>query len=153
LTSAFPSIADLPGDPYNSRYCTLPQSSGQASHLDPLRTFLKTHLPKQLTYTRAEMHAHDDEYISGKPPVAVSPLVDRLARFIVSFVGGASLVVPMIIMCLPAQDTTKSLIVTSVAVTLFAIVMALVMNASNAETLVATATYAAVLVVFVGTSS
>jgi VIT1/CCC1 family predicted Fe2+/Mn2+ transporter len=99
------------------------------------------------------MHAHDDEYISGKPPVAVSPFVDKLARFIISFAGGASLVVPMIIMCLPAQDRTKSLVVTSVAVTLFATFMSLVMHASNAETLVAAATYAAVLVVFVGTSS
>jgi hypothetical protein len=153
LTAAFPSIADLPGDPYNSRYCALPTPPYPSSALDPLRRFLKAHLPKRLTYTDGEMHAHIDEYIAGKPPENVSPFIDKLARFIVSFAGGASLIVPVLIMSLPTQNTTKSLTVTSVAVMIFAAIMSLIMKASNAETLVATATYAAVLVVFVGTSS
>jgi hypothetical protein len=129
-----------------------------ADTTDPLRMFLKASLPRKLTYTDAELHVHDEEFLARKPPTTVSPFVDRLARFIVAFVGGASLVVPMLIMTLPHQrgvtgsDSTKSLITTSVAVTLFATFMALLVKASNVETLAATATYAAVLVVFVGTS-
>jgi hypothetical protein len=59
----------------------------------------------------------------------------------------------MLIMSLPHTDRTKSLITVSVAVLLFASALSVVMKTSNSETLVSTATYAAVLVVFVGTSS
>ena len=93
-----------------------------------------------------------DDYYNGKPPVTMSPFVDRLARFIVAFTGGLSLVVPMLIMRIH-QNSTKSLITTSVAVVLFSAVVSVVFNASNAETLGITAAYAAVLVVFVGTSA
>lgn len=80
-----------------------------------------------------------------------SPFVDRLARFIMAFVGGAALVVPMIIMVF-SPSLTKSLVTTSVSVVLFAIFLALGISSSNQDTLAATATYATVLVVFVGTS-
>ena len=60
--------------------------------------------------------------------------------------------VPMLVMSLPKTEKVKSLITVSVAVTIFAALMSLGIRAGNAETLVATATYAAVLVVFVGTS-
>ncbi|KAH0438899.1 hypothetical protein CcaCcLH18_03045 [Colletotrichum camelliae] len=153
LTAAFPFIADLPGDPYNSRYCTFRAPSHPEAPVDPLRRFLKARLPRQWTYTKDEMRVHIDEYLKNDPPETVSPLVDKLARFIISFTGGVSLIVPMLIMSLPAQDTTKSFVVTSVAVTIFSVVMGLVFKVSNEETVVATATYAAVLVVFVGTSS
>lgn len=83
---------------------------------------------------------------------SISPFVDKLARFIVAFIGGVSLVVPMLIMCLPTANRTKRLITVSLAVTIFAALMSLGIRATNPETLVATATYAAVLVVFVGTS-
>ena len=56
-------------------------------------------------------------------------------------------------MSLPSVQRTKSLITVSLAVTLFAAMMSIAMRASNTETLVATATYAAVLIVFVGTSN
>lgn len=69
-----------------------------------------------------------------------------------AFVGGAALVVPMLIMLLHASRNT-SLITTSVSVLLFATFLAFGVSASPQETLVATATYAAVLVVFVGTST
>ena len=52
-----------------------------------------------------------------------------------------------------APSTVKSVSTVSAAVLLFASVMAFGVRAGNVETLVATATYAAVLVVFVGTSS
>jgi hypothetical protein len=69
----------------------------------------------------------------------------------VAFAGGVSLVVPMVVMRLN-ESLTKSLITVSVAVVLFAGALSVIFRAPNTETLVATATYAAVLVVFVGTS-
>ena len=99
------------------------------------------------------MDSRIDEYLHGLPPQTVSPFVDKLTRFIIAFTGGAALVVPMLIMRLPSTNQTKSLITVSVAVTLFASMMSMGIRASNSETLIATATYAAVLVVFVGTSS
>lgn len=99
------------------------------------------------------MDSRIDEYLQDLPPQNVSPFVDKLTRFIIAFTGGAALVVPMLIMSLPSVHRTKSLITVSLAVTLFAAMMSVGIRASNSETLVATATYAAVLVVFVGTSS
>lgn len=59
--------------------------------------------------------------------------------------------VPMLIMSLePSQ--IKSLVTVSLSVVLFALVMSLTFQTDNKDTLTATATYAAVLVVFVGTS-
>ena len=150
LTQAFPELAALPGDPFNSRYCTLASDPGPSS--DPLRDFLKTYLPRRFTYTKSEIRQHTDEFLARRPPESISPFVDRLARFIMAFIGGASLVVPMLVMSLPTANRTKSLITVSLAVTIFAALMSLGIRATNPETLVATATYAAVLVVFVGTS-
>jgi VIT1/CCC1 family predicted Fe2+/Mn2+ transporter len=150
LTQAFPELAALPGDPFNSRYCTLASNPGPSS--DPLRDFLKIYLPRQFTYTKSEIRQHTDEYLASQPPDSISPFVDKLARFIVAFMGGASLVVPVLVMSLPTANRTKSLITVSVTVTIFASLMSLGIRATNSETLVATATYAAVLVVFVGTS-
>ena len=110
-------------------------------------------MPRRLTYTKAEMDSRIEEYLGDLPPQDVSPFVDKLARFIIAITGGAALVVPMLIMSLPSIQRTKSLITVSISVTLFAAMMSVAMRASNTETLVATATYAAVLIVFVGTSS
>jgi hypothetical protein len=77
--------------------------------------------------------------------------MDRFARFIMAFVGGAALVLLMIVMVFELS-LAKSLVVTSVPVLLFAAFLALGINSSNTDTLTATATYAAVLVVSVGTS-
>lgn len=94
-----------------------------------------------------------------------------LNHFAMAFVGGLSLIVPVLIMALHRSRVT-SLVVTSVAVTLFAIVLAIWPLVSryfpwrkdtadlagadeileNKDVLTATAAYAAVLVVFVGAS-
>ncbi|KAL6879914.1 hypothetical protein HDV57DRAFT_498468 [Trichoderma longibrachiatum] len=120
---------------------------------DPLRDTLKAILPKNLTYTNRELRRHVTEYRKGLPPTEVSPFVDRMARFMVAFIGGASLVVPMLIMALPRPTLAKSLVTVSVAVLLFAAFLSVFMRAGNTETMISTATYAAVLVVFVGTTS
>jgi VIT1/CCC1 family predicted Fe2+/Mn2+ transporter len=149
LTQAFPEIADLPGDPFSSAYRRFPDQS--LIPRDPLRDWLNAHLPCRLTYTKNEQHLRTDQYLNGEAPEEISPFVDKLARFLVAFSGGMSLVVPMLIMRI--QETlAKSLITVGVAVVFFAAIISLVLHANNTETVTATATYAAVLVVFVGTS-
>jgi hypothetical protein len=81
-----------------------------------------------------------------------SPFLDRLARFIIGTVGGCSLIVQMLIMVSDAS-LEKSLITVSMAVVLFALVLSLIFETDNKDTVTATATYAAVLVAFVGKSA
>jgi hypothetical protein len=80
-----------------------------------------------------------------------SPAIEHLARFILALVSGATVIVPMIIIVYDSSKL-KSVITTSVAVLLFALFISLSTRSSDQETLAATATYAAVLIVFVGTS-
>lgn len=147
LSQAFPEIANHTGDPFNSRYCTWKTQTPSAS--DPIRNFLKIGLPRSLTYTKAEMFHRMDDYLDHQPPQDVSPIVDKIARFMVAFVGGAALIVPVLTMSFLATQASK-LATLSVAVLLFAMASAVGFRATNSETLVSTATYAAVLVVFVG---
>ncbi len=151
LALAFPEIADQDVSPFDSRFCTLSRPVGIPS--DPIRRALSAILPLQLTYTKDEMNTRFDEFLARLPPSTISPFVDKLTRFIFALAGGAALVVPMLIMSLPSTNQTKSLVTVSVAVTLFALLLSTVIRAGNVDTLVATATYAAVLIVFVGTSS
>lgn len=147
----FPELAGLGGKHQISPHFREIRRESRTAALDPIRDFLRRRLPHFLSYSEAEKKRRRDEYIARKPPEGVSPLVDRIARFFVAFVSGAALVVPMVIMSFqPSQ--IKSVITVSVAVLLFSVSMSLVMRASNTETLVSTATYAAVLVVFVGAS-
>lgn len=128
------------------------QPSAAASTTDPFRRLLMRVLPPRLTFSHQERQARAKEYEEGRPPRHVSGLVDGLARFIMAITGGVFLIVPMIVMTLgPSQ--TKSLVTVSVAVVVFSLLLSLGIKVSNIETLVSTATYAAVLVVFVGTSS
>jgi hypothetical protein len=91
-------------------------------------------------------------YVKKKPPAEISPFVDGLARFTIAFVSGASLIIPMVVMSLN-KSLTKSLVTTSIAVLILAGFLSFVIRAPNAETIIATAGYAAVLVVFVGVAS
>lgn len=74
-------------------------------------------------------------------------------RIVMALFGGVALIGPMLVMTLhPSRNT--SLITVSAATFLFALVLALVATDSDGkDVLAATAAYAAVLVVFVGTSS
>jgi hypothetical protein len=151
LSSYFADIADLPRDPYNTQLCELPDEEVSGLN-DPLRKLLKRYLPSRISYGAEERLAQTSEFIRGTPPRKTSAFVDALARFILAVIGGASLIVPMIIMTLhPSQ--AKSLITTSVAVIFFSFFMSVGIKSTNQDTLGATAAYAAVLVVFVGTSS
>jgi VIT1/CCC1 family predicted Fe2+/Mn2+ transporter len=105
-----------------------------------------------VTYTKYDVHNRTEEYFAGDAPEQVSVFVDRLARFLVAFLGGAMLIVPMMIMRLPRVTVLKSLVTASISVVVFAGALSVFFKASNTDTMVATATYAAVLVVFVGVS-
>jgi hypothetical protein len=74
------------------------------------------------------------------------------SRFLMAMFGGIALIAPTLIMALyPSRNT--SLITTSIATFLFASVLALgAKDSSGKDVLAATAAYAAVLVVFIGTS-
>ena len=126
-------------------------SKSKSGSIDPLRNFLKRVLPRNLTWTLEERERHDVWDLLSMEPEEISPFVDRLARFIVAITGGLSLVIPMLVMRL-GETLPKSLTTVSVAVVLFSALTSLMFKASNVETLGATAAYAAVLVVFVGTS-
>lgn len=119
---------------------------------DSVRDLLKRYLPRAVAYTKYDILNRTDEYFAGEPPEQVSDFVDRLARFLVAFLGGAMLIVPMMIMRLPEVTIVKSLVTSSISVLLFAGALSVFFKASNTDTMVATATYAAVLVVFVGVS-
>jgi hypothetical protein len=118
---------------------------------DPIREFLRKRLYKRLSWPAAEIISRRLDFYKNGIPETYSPFVDWLARFIIAIGGGAALIVPMLIMSIHSSQP-KSLVTVSGAVVLFALCVSLVFQAENRETLTATATYAAVLVVFVGTS-
>lgn len=120
--------------------------------IDPFRAFLMRKLPVYFTYSEEERSARGLEYNEGKKPKDVSSFVDHLARFLIAITGGLFLVIPMLVMAIDTSQK-KSLITVSLSVLLFALTLSFGVRTTNVEALVSTATYAAVLVVFVGTSS
>jgi VIT1/CCC1 family predicted Fe2+/Mn2+ transporter len=138
-------------DPFHSHYSYFEDTDAH-KNIEPLRQTLMHYLPPWLTYSHEEKAERKKEYSEGKVPRAVSTPVDRLARFLVALTGGSFLIVPMVIMSLNTSQT-KSLVTVSLSVLLFVLILSFIVRVSNVETLVATATYAAVLVVFVGTSN
>jgi hypothetical protein len=75
---------------------------------------------------------------------------DNINRFFVALFGGLAVVVPILVVSFNASQT-KSLVTVSVSVVLVSLLIALFSKASYQEMIMATAAYAAVLVVFVGT--
>jgi hypothetical protein len=147
LETAFPTISTRPGAAYNTNYLTLRRDIVRKN--DAVREYLRKHLHRRLAWSPDERNANRVGYNLGLPPLMYSEFLDRLARFIVAVGCGCSLIVPMLVMSFsPSQ--TKTLVTVSVAVVLFALVISLAFHTDNNDTLSATATYAAVLVVFVG---
>ena len=146
LNQTFSEIADLADDPFHSRYRTFLSQLPTAS--DPLRGLFKQYMARRFIYTKAEIAQRADEYLAGESLLAISSTVDKSAWFIVVFVGEAALIVSVLIMSFHATKTNR-VTTLSVAILLFTIAMAVGFRTTNAETLIATATYAAVMVVFV----
>ncbi|KAI2472674.1 hypothetical protein F4781DRAFT_318043 [Annulohypoxylon bovei var. microspora] len=136
--------------PYDNEYLSLNPKPMQS--LDPVRAFLRIHLPRHLSWTEEEKSSRRGDYSQGLPPDLCSRTLNRIARFLVGIVGGAWLIVPLLIMAFDSS-LTKTMITVCTAVVLFALAVSLVFELDNKDTVTATATYAAVLVVFVGTST
>ena len=150
LHVAFPELANRLSEPFNTTYRTLNRKI--ALNGDVVREILRRYLTRRLSWSPSERKANKVGYHKGERPKTYSPFLDALARFIIAVGGGLSLIVPMLVMSFDASRT-KSLVTVSVAVVLFALLLSLGFDTDNKDTLMATATYAAVLVVFVGTSS
>ena len=80
---------------------------------------------------------------------ADSKVVDSLSRFIVAFLGGAALLIPMLVMTFRTSQPDK-LITVCVSVVIFGLLFALGTKGSNQEVLAASAAYSAVMVVYIG---
>jgi hypothetical protein len=79
-------------------------------------------------------------------------LADILARFVVALVAGVFLVIPLVM--LHYQSNPKShLLTVTISIIIFSLIVSLGSKASNQETLVAAAGYAAVLAVFVSSTN
>jgi hypothetical protein len=98
-----------------------------------------------------------DHYLPKLPGVARTAAIKAdksrhlLSRFVMASSGGLSLVVPVIVMA-NVPGKTSSLVTTCIAMLVFAIGITFGTQLKADQVLGATAAYAAVLVVFVGTS-
>ena len=81
-----------------------------------------------------------------------SRVADILTRFLIALIAGVFLVIPLVI--LSHQSTTEAHLVTiSVFIIMFSLLVSLLTRATNEETMVASAAYAAVLSVFFSNNS
>ena len=74
-------------------------------------------------------------------------IAECMTRFVVALLAGAFLVVPLVILSHQSKNEAQ-LITVSVCIIVFSLLISLVSKASNEQTMVASAGYAAVLVVF-----
>ncbi|KAK8122843.1 hypothetical protein PG984_011513 [Apiospora sp. TS-2023a] len=153
LKHKFPSIVLSPQHtpPFESHYYYLHDNSRRPAH-DALQEKLRQMLPSSLSYSANERIYRRMEFEEGLPPVEISPFVDKLVRLLVALLAVTMLVVPMCIMSVH-PSLVKSLATSAIFMVVFAGAVSFGVKTSNVETLVATATYSAVLVVFVGTNT
>jgi hypothetical protein len=114
-------------------------------------------LPKEWTWSREEKESRPLSYSSdsqgekGFHPRQASLGVQIIGSTIIALFSGACIIAPMVFMSI-RPDHSKNLITVSVSVVVFGFFLAAVVQMRSKEIFVATATYAAVLVVFVGAS-
>jgi hypothetical protein len=99
-------------------------------------------------HNQAVNHKAEQEEYTRKQ---VEAFKQKMRRFAMAVAGGIALIVPVVVMSCH-QSLTWSLATTSIATVLFAIFITLYSRAEEKDILAATAAYAAVLVVFIGTS-
>ena len=78
-------------------------------------------------------------------------LAEIITRFLVALLAGAFLVIPLVVLSYQSSNQTH-LITVSICIVIFSLLVSLVSKASNEQTMVASAGYAAVLVVFLSNS-
>ena len=118
---------------------------------DPLRALFTTNILSLRKRREAKAQKQNNKSYNFAFKRAMR-IADILARFLIAMLGGAVLIVPIILMTF-LESRNQHLVITSVFTIGFALGTSAIATASNQEVLAATAAYAAVLVVFVGTSS
>lgn len=116
-----------------------------------LNNILKQVLPKQLTYTKREKAICKRHYSGGRPLLKTLLFVRLIASTITTLAGGALIIIPMVIMSFN-PSRTKSIVTVSVSELLFGFLLAAFVTRSSSEIFLRSMTFAAVLVVFVGSS-
>ena len=79
-------------------------------------------------------------------------LAEIITRFLVALLAGAFLVIPLVVLSYQSSSQTH-LVTISISIVIFSLLVSLLSKASNEQTMVASAGYAAVLVVFLSNSS
>lgn len=155
LEKSFEEIAHLGNKPYSTLYRRLQEPKPGS---DTMQRILKWVVPKHQYYQKEKHERKGDlqSLIQGDALENTTHLVRVLTlyipRFFITAICGASLIAPMIIMSLD-KSLVKSLVTTSVAIVLVAAFLSAIPGPGYSDIIAATATYAAVLVVFVGLSS
>lgn len=152
-----------------SQYPEIPWEKGTALHrLALLRgveerpqniyEILCSIIPRAWCWSKKERELRHEAYkldLQGRPglrPKYPSVTATILAGIIVSLTSSMWILIPTIIMSFQASRT-KCLITVGIAVTLFGFFLVVGVRTKSSETFLATATYAAILVVFIGSSS
>jgi hypothetical protein len=150
------------------QYPELPWNNGTAPlqlalHREPERkpqdliSSIRSVIPRSWTWSRAERELRPEAYkldMQGMPGLETrypSVTATVLAGVIISLASSIWILVPTIIMSFQAERT-KSLVTVAVAVTLFGFFLVVGVCTKTSETFLATATYAAILVVFLASS-
>ncbi|KAI2469425.1 hypothetical protein F4781DRAFT_215760 [Annulohypoxylon bovei var. microspora] len=119
--------------------------------IDPVRRAFMRYLPRQLAWSKKERHRREKEYALGKQPEEVSKFVDRSVRFIIAIIGSLFIIAPTLVEAALVEpmevqiSQTTSFFTWSSFTLLFALTLSFAVKASNAEILLSTFTYAAVL--------
>jgi hypothetical protein len=120
-----------------------------------LKDALNWALPNAWTWTKLERKARPlsyDRYLAGEKefgPRQISTTAQIISSLIIATVAGGFIIAPIAIMRSYSYHG-QNLLTVSLWVILFGFFLAAVVQAKNQEIFIATATYAAVLVVFVG---
>jgi len=120
---------------FRTGYLVFPNSSLAAREPDLIREFMRKHLWYRLTWSDEERGRRPEGYYAHEAPEGYSSTVDWLARIVVAFTAGASVVVPIVIMTVPSSSKTKDLIVLSVAVIIFGVSVSWILQSRNMDTL------------------
>lgn len=121
------------------------------SSRDPLRSTLYQWL-RAFQFCRSYGQSYSDLPMSQRrADLNTTMLADIAARFLVALLAGIFLVIPLVILNFQSNPRAHLLTV-SICIVVFAFLVSLGTKASNQETMVASAGYAAVLVVFVASS-
>ncbi|EPE36911.1 hypothetical protein GLAREA_09074 [Glarea lozoyensis ATCC 20868] len=116
-----------------------------------LHTFLQSHLPRFLSWSVTEKLSQPYYYDTGHLPNEISTPIRIIAGLLVSLASACCIIVPVVVMSFN-PGKAKNLITVGICVPLFGFVLAAFVRVRSEAVFVATATYAAVLVVFVGAS-